>query len=466
MKNGIVKEDGKLIYYSNGVPSHAGAIKIDDDIYYVGRNGYVATGQHIVHGDMTNGLLKRGTYTFDENGKLIEGSFHPPKKITHTHRRTESKKDKRHNRKFRIKKRRFALLVSVVIAAVLLIGFAVYVDRLTSNSESSSEVSSEQNISLPDFDTPINLCTVPAQKLFSKEVTMADIKEADVYLPFEFNYRLTDTDGELLISENQNLSNPQKNILAKNKTSVSIHNLKTGTTYYYRVDIGKESFSGSFETAEGTRYIYIPGVYNTRDIGGYTTLNGNKIKQGMIIRGTEMDGLVDASYFLSHKDVESVQEQFGFVYDMDLREPWVHYGEYTSPLGENVGQKFYQAPAYVNVFSEPYKDVVKDIFTDLSNPQNYPMYLHDTNGADRTGTIVYLLQGLLGMADDELIREYQMSGLHKHEFATSERMEPVAEIIEDFRGNTTAEKIESFLIDEIGITKDQIDSIRDILLED
>lgn len=469
MKNGIVKEDGRLTYYKNNVPYHAGAVKIDGNIYYVGRNGRVATGQHIVHREMTNGLLERGTYTFDEEGKLIEGSFRAPKKVTHHNTKSKSKSShkKSSHRKhiFKLKKKQITLIICIGFAATLLIAFAFFADKLTPHKESDSHITSTKNITLPEFKEPVNLCTIPAQKLYKHEVSMEQLKEADVYLPFEFSYQLADTDGELYLSESANMSASKKYILAKSETSLFIDNLKTGTTYYYRADIGEESYTGSFQTAEGTRYLYIPGVYNTRDIGGYTTKDGNKIKQGMIIRGTEIDGLVEASYYLSHKDVENVMDQFEFVYDMDLREPWVHYGEYTSPFGEEVVHKFYKSPAYVNVFSSHNKDIVKDIFSDLAKEENYPMYLHCTYGADRTGTIIYLLQGLLGMSDEDMMREYQMSGLFLGVFADSTRMDSVVVEIEKFPGQNTSEKIEYFLTKEIGLSDSQLQSIRNILLE-
>ena len=51
---------------------------------------------------------------------------------------------------------------------------------------------------------------------------------------------------------------------------------------------------------------------------------------------------------------------------------------------------------------------IMNAFTDVNNT-DYSLYFHCRIGADRTGTIAYLLEGLLGVSEEDRYRDYEMS---------------------------------------------------------
>ncbi len=453
------------IYYENGEPKHAGVVMVDGIIYYAGSGGVLATGEKTVHSEMTNGLLKRGVYEFDTDGSLVPGSFVPPKSSGKKHRKKRSRK--------KLTKRQRWALFSVLSALLVFIFLDLHFGWIkVGPGAAAAPATTEETefitpITLPEFVEPVYLCTEPMRRFYSGELTLPQAVSFNqgAYAPFVFPYEMVDSIQAVLLLDGEEYP------LDPNANFVAIDNLLTGKTYEYSVTVtetAEEStrtttYHGSFTTADTNRFILLPGVSNTRDIGHYRTADGRRIKEGMIIRGTEIDGLVVGEYYLTDR---AAADPFRFRSDLDLRSGELYSGVYQSRLGDQVSHRFFDSPTYSGIFVEDAKPRLRDIFAELADPDSYPIYLHCTYGADRTGTIVFLLQGLLGVSEEDMIFEYSLTGFQMTSYGSSTNLNGIFGGLEGTPGNTINEKICNFLIREVGLTQEQLDSIRSILLED
>lgn len=452
----LVYENGELVYYKNDKPHHAGVVRIDGAVYYISKNGRAVKGVHIVHSQMTNGIIKHGTYTFGDDYKLIEDSYVAPKVEK---KRVKSKK--------RLSKKSRNISIICFTAVLVIVGiFAVCLDGSHSFKDDRPADVDAGNAIFPSFDEEVPLCSDTALMLFNGEISVDEaIKGGNPYRPFVFEYNINEKDGKLVLSENKDMTDSREFVLPHTASQIEIDNLKTGTTYYYIASAGKTEKKGSFTTAESFRFLSLPGIINFRDIGGYTTLDGKTVKQGLIIRGTEIDGLVEPTYYLKEEYVEPVLNEFGFVRDFDLRVPSVFVGKYQSPFGSKVSHKFYSAPSYGLVFNAEYKPSLRAIFSDLADADNYPMYLHCTHGTDRTGTIVFLIQCLLNMSERDIRTEYELTAFYSSLSGRSS-LDVLFKRLDAYEGDNLQEKTTDFLVNTIGVSKKEVDSIKKIFLED
>jgi protein-tyrosine phosphatase len=357
-------------------------------------------------------------------------------------------------------------MLAVVLIATILLMSACNGKAGDENSGINTLVEVDDGVALPQFEQEVLLCSEQAKQVYDGELKIAKaVATGTPYRPFVFEYRLEHASGTLRLSEDSAFADAQEYTLDREKTSVTIDNLKTGTTYYYQVEVSGKQYTGTFRTASSNRFISIPGVENLRDIGGYKTLDGKTIKQGLLIRGCELDGIKNEEYFVDDQYISSVQETFGFVYDLDLRSPEIIEGDYQSRLGAEVGHKFYDAPTYAQIFRSEYLNSMREIFADLADPDKYPMYLHCTWGRDRTGTIVLLLQGLLNVSKEDLMQEYRLTGYVTPSVATNNKMDVVFMQLESYEGDTLQEKIINYLTTTVGVTQEEISSIQSIFLE-
>lgn len=251
-----------------------------------------------------------------------------------------------------------------------------------------------------------------------------------------------------------------------------LYNLKKATTYYLRVVIvadGEEKTSDpiSFGVRDlGPRVMKIDGIHNVRDLGGYVTPEGRTV-QGIIYRG---GALSPESYYpnvgLTDAGKAYMKDTLKIKTDFDLRNAAQNNGLATSPL-TGATLEYYNADGYDTGIAN--KETYRKIFAALSDENRYPVYLHCTGGADRTGTVSFLLNALLGVSETDLVKDYEYTSFSIYGERNSKGGEPAyrfAELvaaIKAYSGETLAEKTEKYLL-SAGVTETQIYNIRAIML--
>ena len=255
--------------------------------------------------------------------------------------------------------------------------------------------------------------------------------------------------------------------------SYKLYNLYKATEYEWSVTAtlkngethsAKESF---VTTDKGPRVMQIDGIYNTRDLGGYMTDSGKRTKQGLLYRG---GALLPADIYNSNLTEEGklyMLENMRIATDLDLR----GYGAESNYLSVSPipGAKLEYAlvGGYAAAFSM--KSEYRAVFSLLANVEKYPIYMHCTGGADRTGTVSFLLNALLGVAEEDLIMDYEVTTFSIYN-VRSTTSGPYMEMFQEFltklkayEGETLKDKTENYML-SIGVTQAEIDSIRAIML--
>ncbi len=264
------------------------------------------------------------------------------------------------------------------------------------------------------------------------------------------------------VSEDTAFLSPRVIPLNVEDRSTSIYHLKTGMQYYFRIILtvsdGSEVFAqGTFKTADTPRILSIDGISNVRDLGGWNTIYGKKIRQGLVYRGSEMDGQTEESYQITESGKNVMLNVLGIKTEIDLR-----WNVPSKALGETVTKKTYAISMYNKLFEEESSQRLRGLISELANPDIYPVYIHCSYGWDRTGTVITVLGLLLGMEEEEIIREQELSALC-HGGSNVEELEEFLAAIEQFPGGNLTEKVENYLL-SLGVTKEEIQSIRQILL--
>ena len=341
--------------------------------------------------------------------------------------------------------------------------------------------------------------------------------------PVVFKWRATDGEGgpwELVVSKNPDLSDARvflfhgakadkatgrveekgggKDVSHEERTL----NLEIATRYYWRVtgNITCGRFShrrkcsckdkrapvmseiGTFTTEDlAPRWIAIEGnVGNFRDLGGRIGRDGRRVRQGMVYRSqglnnNSVDGIIKGKNRMMVSDVEYLTGTLGIRTDLDLRSDGETAGmNGVSPLGASVAFIHNSSTAYKGIFGDDGKRVMAKNFRVFCDERNYPILFHCIGGADRTGALGYVLNGVLGVSRQGLETDWESTFYPRipggDEKEGGERVWNSEWHFNDGFGKyggkdaTWNERIELYLLD-CGITREEIEKFRSIMLE-
>ena len=279
----------------------------------------------------------------------------------------------------------------------------------------------------------------------------------------------------------------EETFAVSNRTEVWLTNLELGSRYRWMVrQAGTlDSAASGFVTEEtAPRLLRAEGVGNFRDLGGWRTTDGKCVRQNMIFRsaGLRNKSRNTGGFFrkkielgthrVTEAGIATLRDDFGIKTDIELRTFQDMAGVAGSALGPDVRWVNVPMGAYAqnplgmagmdtdNWGREPFAK----LFRVFAKRENYPVLMHCSGGRDRTGTLAFLLNGLLGVSEDDLCRDWESSVFSDEGMKfTSDNISRLAAYLKTFPGETMKARAEAYAR-SCGITDDEIAAFRAIML--
>lgn len=289
------------------------------------------------------------------------------------------------------------------------------------------------------------------------------------------------TGGEYaLISKEKGFSNPRKKTIIDG--SVKIWNATPGDTLYYRVMAADDTTllqEGIISTTGQVRMIYAPSVNNIRDLGGWPVVGGGRIRYGRLYRGAKLH---DAdNLYLSREDSIRLRE-LNIMCEFDLRGGSEagngNTASYYSPLGRDIDYRitphgmysYYKAVAiYPEYFRYGWNMIRSHIF------KGEPIFMHCSHGCDRAGTWSMFIEGVLGVSENDINLDYELSSFapnsglwrsrNEHQIIPNYVFNEAINYVKSLPGATLRDKFEYLWVEKCRIPKSDLDQLRQVMIE-
>jgi protein-tyrosine phosphatase len=254
--------------------------------------------------------------------------------------------------------------------------------------------------------------------------------------------------------------------------------------------------------------IHIPdGAFNFRDLGGWPTADGGRVRAGLLYRCAHLDNLTPAGWqHLADLRIASIY---------DLRRDFEVAIQAPGTIGSGPGITVYRVPMWgagapADTLSDPvtaadgsdpvaryaeakvesyvrsvgmYAEGFGTVISGLARPSGLPALFHCAAGKDRTGVLAALILRLLGVDETDVLRDYLASregtpawrresylpalralGGDEAEFGRVHAAHPPA-LVSALRDiDARWGSVEEYLIKAAGVTPDDIGDLRRLLV--
>lgn len=211
--------------------------------------------------------------------------------------------------------------------------------------------------------------------------------------------------------------------------AIVIDSLDASIRHFFLLD----TTQGQFVVAE--RVLPLEGAVNFRDLGGYVTTDGKRVRWGRVYRAGGLATLTDADTALLNQiglrlicdlrtEEEATQEPDIIPDGMTYQHMPIKNETRTSSfkrawavltINDNSMRGFMQ-DAYTRVTIDENAALVGSILRELADESNLPMVIHCSAGKDRTGIISAILLSVLGVPDETIIADYSLSNYYFDNF--------------------------------------------------
>ncbi len=235
--------------------------------------------------------------------------------------------------------------------------------------------------------------------------------------------------------------------------SFTIRNLLPNATYYYAVEEEYKSgdykilTTGRFRTVGQVRMIQVRNAHNVRDIGGWKSLYGGTIKYGILYRSGSLETM-------NAKGRHDFKDNLNVRAELDLRS---ESRRKNSALGEDADFLLLPTDAGTKEMTKPNPTFPKELRWIIERmKEGKSVDWHCALGCDRCGAVSFLIEGLLGMSEIDLCRDFELSSFKAGYNRPRSHVASMLRLIKGYAPGESLEKSFYAYWKKIGMTDEEL----------